>query len=256
MSEKLQDVESILKKHVGKKHVIGEDVRGILEIVMATIDPKLAESNVIDVIADYDVIATRELIATLRRKIDRLRDRIGSTQESRVTKWMLGLTLASKVKKLEEQQDNLTTTPPSSDDEEDDENDRDACPIAEDRDNENTLKILKANRDAEVQATQTSQKYYKTLKSIKDDDFAETWENESRPWDKVNSTIKPAAWMSTPNTIPPAAEVSNRIFSKDSKPSNPSIAAESMLSAVGTHSYHLENCRDTQRENRQTFFDT
>ena len=141
LSEKLQDVESILKKHVGKKHVIGEDVRGILEIVMATIDPKLAESNVIDVIADYDVIATRELIATLRRKIDRLRDRIVSTHESRVTKWMLGLTLASKVKKLEEQQDNLTTTPPSSDDEEDDENDRDACPIAEDRDNENTLKF-------------------------------------------------------------------------------------------------------------------
>lgn len=40
--------------------------------------------------------------------------------------------------------------------------------------------------------------------------------------------------MSTPNTIPPAAEVSNRIFPKDSKPSNPSIAAESMFSAVGT----------------------
>jgi len=136
LSEKLQDVESILKKHVGNKHVIGEDVRGILEIVMATIDPKLAEKNVIDVIADYDVTTTRVLIATLRRKIERLRDRIGSANESRVTKWILGLTLASKVKTLEEQQDTLTSTPPSSDDEEDDEDDRDACSIAEDCEDE------------------------------------------------------------------------------------------------------------------------
>ena len=36
--------------------------------VMVTIDPKLVEKNVIDLISDFDVSETRELIATLRGK--------------------------------------------------------------------------------------------------------------------------------------------------------------------------------------------
>ena len=149
LSEKLMHVETILNKQAGYKHVTGEDVREILMDVMVTIDPKLVEKNVIDLISDFDVSETRELIATLRGKIGHLKDRIANGNESPVTRWMLGLHLASKEKTLEEHQDNWTTTPPSSDDEDEDE--RGDSPVAKDRDEENLVRVLKTNKLTEDQ---------------------------------------------------------------------------------------------------------
>ena len=243
LSEKLQHDDSALKEQIGRNLEVGADVRGILENVMLTIDPNLTEKNVIDLISDYDVTETRELIATLREKISRLADRIANGDDSPETRWILELILASKEKTLELQQDNWTATPPSSDDEDATSEEEETsghedgwslCPIVEDSDDDSILKILKAERVnyAEDQALQTLQKNYKTLKSIKDEDLAETRAIESRPWEKVSTSTIPAASMSNLHPTPPAAEVSNRLASNETILTTPSQNLERILQAV------------------------
>ena len=55
------------------------------------------------------------------------------------------------------------------------------------------------------------QKKYKNTKFLKDEDMAETWAIESRPWE-VSKNTSPAALMSTHHPTLSAAEVSNRMI--------------------------------------------
>ena len=234
MSEKLRYVETHLKEEAGSRHVMDEDVRGILLNVMEAIDPKLSEKNVIDLISGFDKSETRELIASLRGKICRLKDRIAGGNEDPVTRWMLELTLASKEKTLEEQHDNWTTTPPSSDDEEEDE--RGNCIMEDVCDDGNIVRNLQPAMITEDHASDEGedddafgwhleaeplQKKYKIRKTVKDEDVVETRAIESRPWDMVSDVTRPAALMSIPKPTPTAAEVSNRMITNLSIPTTP-----------------------------------
>ena len=96
----------------------------ILEKIMFSTQPSLADCEIIRLISQWDDDGQRELVATLRAKIIALKSRISRKEDDRWTMWLLLKTLQSKAKSLDRQLDKGTCTPPSSEDEaEDDEED-------------------------------------------------------------------------------------------------------------------------------------
>ena len=61
----------------------------VLEEVMSSVDPNLAECEIIRIISEYDVKVPRELISTLRSKIKSLKVRISSGKETLLTRRFL-----------------------------------------------------------------------------------------------------------------------------------------------------------------------
>ena len=167
---------------------------------MSTLQPDLAEREIIRLISEYDVKETRELIRILRAKIKTLKPRICNRDNSWFTRKILLATLKSKENTLDEQLDNRTSTPPSSDDEEEDDQSR-WLPIIDilEKQTVKSIKVVIVSTQDD-KATQTLQKKKnKIRKSLKDDDMAETWAIESRPWEKVSDDTKPAASLSMHN---------------------------------------------------------
>ena len=67
----------------------------ILEEVMSSTQPNLAECEIIRIIAKYDDKEQRELVSTLREKVIALKARISSKEDDQFTMWLLRKTLQS-----------------------------------------------------------------------------------------------------------------------------------------------------------------